>query len=99
MDSSSRHTSRGVADTYSQASTAIAAKQGAAEDGSLHETEFLAHEWMEENARQRLHFSGYLFHRGEVTEDVLRSALRFCQAGGERRYGWGQLSCSVLEPH
>ncbi len=70
---------------YSEASAAIAPQHFTALDGALHETEYLD--------PRGIHFTGYIFFREPLGLRHLAPALRFFEVGGERRYGWGALTC------
>ena len=73
----------------SYASTALDYGRNTAEEGSLHETEFIAPYTRDS---QQVYLVGYIFERQGCTlpwQDVL-SRL---QLGGERTYGWGRVRC------
>jgi hypothetical protein len=63
----------------------------AAEEGSLHETEFIARRTRE---GKQVYLLGYIFQRKDW-DDLgldLEATLNKLQIGGERGYGWGRLS-------
>jgi hypothetical protein len=78
---------------FSQASTAIDPGANAAEQGALHETEYLR----PERPGRLLHFVGFVFCRGAEIASLLPDVLALCQAGGERKRGWGRLSLAKWE--
>jgi hypothetical protein len=63
----------------------------AAEEGSLHETEFIAPRTRDDNP---VYLLGYIFQREDWRELALDldAALNKLQIGGERGYGWGRLA-------
>lgn len=71
----------------SQTSTALIPSSLAAEDGALHESEYLAPVGREGEA---LFFEGYVFYR-EGLEKGVDQSLQECWMGADRRYGWGRL--------
>ncbi len=77
----------------SYASTALNYDQQSAEEGSLHETEFMAP--VARNG-QAVHLVGDLWVREGDLPDALRGwkdAFQKLQLGGERTYGWGRVAC------
>lgn len=72
----------------SYASTALDYGRNTAEEGSLHETEFIAPTTRD---GRPVYLVGYLFER-EGCSLPWRQALGRLQAGGERTYGWGRLA-------
>jgi hypothetical protein len=74
---------------HSQTSTALAPERLSAEDGALHESEYLAPRRASDAAR--LYFEGYALARGAEAAEWLRAALALCLIGADRRYGWGRL--------
>jgi len=74
----------------SQTSTALAAHSLSAEEGALHESEYL-----KPYRGTRLEFEGYLLIRRELAVDSVRMALERCAVGADRRYGWGRLRLSA----
>jgi len=76
---------------FSHVTTALDAATTSAENGSLHEVEFIApHEHLNE---QPVQLRGYLFldDVAQKRQDELWKRLQTLQVGGERRYGFGQL--------
>jgi hypothetical protein len=77
--------------------TAIEASAGSAEDGSLHEVEFISPHTLDDTQNPtRTRMSGYIFVRDDAwktvgNEKTLKSRLTDLQVGGERRYGFGRL--------
>jgi hypothetical protein len=77
--------------------TAIEASAGSAEDGSLHEVEFISSHTLDDTQKPtRTRMSGYIFVRDDAWETMgdettLKSRLTELQVGGERRYGFGRL--------
>ncbi|MGA2985774.1 MAG: hypothetical protein ABSG32_18350 [Terriglobia bacterium] len=77
--------------------TAIEASVGSAEDGSLHEVEFIAPHTLDNSHKPtRTRMSGYIFVRDDAWETMgdetaLKNRLTELQVGGERRYGFGRL--------
>jgi hypothetical protein len=84
--------------------TAIEASTGSAEDGSLHEVEFISPHTLD--ARQNpttTRMSGYMFVTDEAwetmgNETALKTRLTELQVGGERRYGFGRLRLAGCKP-
>jgi len=74
----------------SYASTALNYSQNSAQEGSLHETEFIApRTWN----GQPVYLVGYIFQK-EGSALPWRDALQRLQIGGERTYGWGRVNWS-----
>jgi hypothetical protein len=77
--------------------TAIEASDGSAEDGSLHEVEFISPYTLDApQDPKKTRMSGCVFVREDAWELVgdeiaLRGQLTELQVGGERRYGFGRL--------
>lgn len=72
----------------SYASTALNTRQASAEEGSLHEVEYISPRDKETGAS--VYLVGYVFeHQG--CDLRWREVLSRLQLGGERRYGWGQV--------
>lgn len=69
----------------------------AAEEGSLHETEFIAPRTRE---GKQVYLLGYIFQREDWNELALDldATLNKLQLGGERGYGWGRLALCRKEP-
>lgn len=76
----------------SYASTALDYGRNAAEEGSLHETEFIAPITRD---GQSVHLVGYIFEREDCTLPW-RQTLGRLQVAGERTYGWGRLALHSL---
>ena len=78
----------------SYTSTALNYARNAAEEGSLHETEFIAPTTRDGHA---VYLVGYIF---EQTDCCLpwREALSRLQLGGERTYGWGRAAVHSVAP-
>lgn len=74
----------------SYAATALDYERNAAEEGSLHEVEFLSPCVRYSNGSHPVHLLGYAISAAgcKLPWD---SALQEIQIGGERRYGWGRL--------
>jgi len=66
-------------------STALAYPQQSAEEGTLHEVEFLSPRTL--NTGEPVYLVGYIFAREGAPR--WQSALKRLQMGGERGYGWG----------
>ncbi len=88
---------------HTQASTAIAAGTGAAEEGTLREVEFIHPYWQEEGvspdaASRPVAFVGYLILQDTLPDDIKNHLenIREVYIGGEQRYGFGHL---VLVPY
>ncbi len=69
----------------------------AAEEGSLHETEFIAPRTRE---GKQVYLTGYIFQREDWSELALDldATLNKLQLGGERGYGWGRLALCQQKP-
>jgi len=72
----------------SYASTALNYSQNSAEEGTLHETEFIAPRTRED---EPVNLVGYIFEQEGCTLPW-RPALDRLQLGGERTYGWGRVT-------
>jgi len=78
--------------------TAVLPESNTAEDGSLHESEYIQ-PVIEKDGRQRqVYFIGYIFinddaeYNGvEINLQNIREALTEIFVGGDRKYGWGRL--------
>jgi hypothetical protein len=70
----------------------------AAEEGSLHETEFIAPRTRD---GKQVYLLGYVFQREDWSELALdlEGALNKLQIGGERGYGWGRLVLCKEDTH
>lgn len=82
----------------SYASTALDAQRASAEEGSLHEVEFVS-PWVrakEKDCSKPVYLVGYIFER-QGCELRWREVLDRLQLGGERKYGWGRV-CKQEEP-
>ena len=75
----------------SYVSTALADGHGA-EEGSLHETEFISPRTRD---GRRVYLTGYIFVRDDFGVLPLKSTLSKLQIGGERGYGWGRLAQEI----
>lgn len=75
------------------ASTALNYNHNSAEDGSLHETEFIAPTTRDSQA---VNLVGYIFERDDCALPW-RDALDRLQLGGERTYGWGRVKRVTCE--
>ena len=72
---------------HSYASTAVNATNNAAEESSLHETEFIAPHTRDGDP---VYLLGYVFAHEDCTL-LWQAALDKLQFGGERGYGWGRV--------
>jgi len=79
----------------SYASTSLANGRNA-EDGSLHETEFIAPHTRGDNPQQ-VYLVGYIFER-QGEELPWKENLDKLQFGGERGYGWGRIEPVTRKP-
>ena len=74
------------------ASTALDYGRNSAEDGSLHETEFIA---PVTRSDKKVNLIGYIFERDDGSlpwrKVPWRKVLSCLQLGGERTYGWGRV--------
>jgi hypothetical protein len=77
----------------SYASTAISDKR-TAEEGALHETEFISHRTKED---KQVGLVGYAFARNDCNLPW-KEVLNRLQFGGERTYGWGRVALWGREP-
>jgi len=82
--------------------TALDASTTSAEEGSLHEVEFIAPHAYPDGTRTRM--GGYVFLDADAqthlgTKPAWSSWLETLQVGGERRYGFGQLGCARIEQY
>lgn len=73
---------------HSYASTALDYQHNRAEEGSLHETEYIAPQTRE---GKPVYLLGYIFEREGCTLPRWRDVLPHLQLGGERGYGWGRV--------
>ena len=84
--------------------TAIDASVGSAEDGSLHEVEFISPHILDDAPHfTRTQMTGHIFVRDDAwksagEETALKSRLAELQVGGERRYGFGRLRLAGCKP-
>ena len=69
------------------AGTALVYPDKSADEGTLHETEFIPPRTLDSG--QQVYLAGYVFARGGAPQWI--SALRRVQLGGERGYGWGRV--------
>jgi hypothetical protein len=72
----------------SYASTALNPGHASAEEGSLHDTEFISP--YDEETGKPIYLVGYIFER-QGCKLPWREVLGRWQLGGERRYGWGRV--------
>jgi hypothetical protein len=77
----------------SYASTALDYNANAAEEGTLHETEFIAPQTRSDGSpgTYDVYLTGYVFVRADCTLSYWRTALEELQVGGERKSGWGRV--------
>jgi hypothetical protein len=83
----------------SYASTALENSRNA-EEGSLHETEFIApyaRNTIQNSEPLPVYLVGYIFARDD-SKLAWREALSKLQIGGERSYGWGRVSLEGIKP-
>lgn len=73
---------------FSRTSTALEAGSLTAEEGTLHESEFLS---LVGRGKRRLGFFGYVAVREGFGSEQVKGALEWCGMGADRRYGWGLL--------
>jgi len=94
---------------HSFGQTAIEPSSLTAEDGSLHETEYISPVVEEENQSKSVYFVGYLIvknnsDRGKIwkikdsSPPNLRDVMREISVGGEKRYGFGRLRLLSFSP-
>ena len=69
------------------ASTALAYPHQGADEGTLHEVEFISPRTLDTG--EQVYLVGYVFEREGAPD--WRAALRRLQLGGERGYGWGRV--------
>ncbi len=89
-----------VMDSY--ASTSLDYSMRSAEEGSLHETEFIRPTTRKDNGDvTNVYLVGYLVikdgFQDQLTMDNLQKILNQIQLGGERRYGWGRVALIKCE--
>lgn len=79
----------------SQTSAALDPSRLSAEEGALHESEFLSprRNW------DRVFYAGYVLARNTLTRERLETIYRTCSVGADRRYGWGRLRLRTFEPY
>jgi len=75
------------------AATALNYEHNSAEDGSLHEVEFIAPKTRD---GAQVYLAGYIFEQAGCTLKW-RDALPRLQLGGERTYGWGRVAEMSVE--
>lgn len=91
---------------HSFGQTAVEPANNAAEEGSLHETEYIAPVIELNGAKKAVYFVGYIFMKKEIIyqnqsigfeeKDIkLKDSIQEIFVGGERKYGFGRL---VLSP-
>lgn len=79
----------------SYASTALVYPQQAADEGLLHEVEFLSPRTLDEG--KQVYLIGYVFEKEGCTLQW-QDACKRLQMGGERGYGWGDVECVEIKP-
>jgi len=79
----------------SHPSTALDPQRFAAEEGSLHEVEFISASEREEG--KQVYLIGHVFARDDCRLPW-KDAIKRLQLGGERRYGWGRVNMQDLQP-
>ncbi|MEG4805980.1 hypothetical protein QUA82_03600 [Microcoleus sp. F8-D3] len=76
----------------SYASTALVYPQQAADEGLLHEVEFISPRTLDEG--KQVYLIGYVFEKeGCDIKNEWKDACQRLQMGGERGYGWGDVKC------
>jgi hypothetical protein len=78
----------------SYASTALAYPRQAAEEGLLHEVEFISPRTLDNG--QQVYLKGYVFEKDDCKLQW-KSACKRLQIGGERGYGWGDLQYEYVQ--
>ncbi|WP_421658975.1 hypothetical protein [Leptothermofonsia sp. ETS-13] len=81
----------------SYASTALSYPQQTADEGLLHEVEFLSPRTLDEG--NQVYLVGYVFEKGCDSEwtKAWQQACHQLQFGGERGYGWGDVRCVEMK--
>lgn len=79
----------------SYTSTALVYPQQAADEGLLHEVEFLSPRTLDNG--EQVYLLGYVFEKEDCTLKW-RDACQHLQFGGERGYGWGDVQCIEIKP-
>ncbi len=79
----------------SYASTALVYPQQAADEGLLHEVEFLSPRTLDEG--KQVYLIGYVFEKDGSSLEW-QKVCHHLQMGGERGYGWGDLKCVEIQP-
>lgn len=79
----------------SYASTALVYPQQAADEGLLHEVEFISPRTLDKG--EQVYLVGYVFEKEDCTLNW-RDACKRLQMGGERGYGWGMVDLKLDEP-
>ena len=77
-------------------STALSYPPQSAEEGSLHEIEFISPYTLDTG--DPVHLMGYIFVEEGREKYDWQSALKRIQLGGERGYGWGEAQAEVIQP-
>lgn len=77
----------------SYTSTALVYPQQAADEGLLHEVEFLSPRTLDEG--KQVYLIGYVFEKNNSTLNW-RDACKRLQMGGERGYGWGMVKLKLI---
>jgi hypothetical protein len=79
----------------SYASTALVYPQQAADEGLLHEVEFISPRTLDTG--EQVYLIGYVFEE-KGCDLKWKDACKRLQMGGERGYGWGDVQCVEVEP-
>lgn len=79
----------------SYTSTALMYLQQAADEGLLHEVEFISPRTLDD--RKQVYLIGYIFEKENCTLKW-QEACQGLQFGGERGYGWGDVQCIEIKP-
>ncbi|NJR63097.1 MAG: hypothetical protein HC769_32505 [Cyanobacteria bacterium CRU_2_1] len=79
----------------SYASTALVYPQQVADEGLLHEVEFLSPRTLDEG--KQVYLIGYVFEK-TACDSKWKNACQKLQMGGERGYGWGDVQCVEVKP-
>ncbi|HBB32788.1 MAG TPA: hypothetical protein DDZ80_11325 [Cyanobacteria bacterium UBA8803] len=78
----------------SYASTALVYPQQAADEGLLHEVEFISPRTLDKG--EQVYLVGYVFEK-EDCDIAWQEACQKLQMGGERGYGWGAVACQDIQ--
>jgi hypothetical protein len=68
--------------------------QQAADEGLLHEVEFISPRTLDEG--KQVYLIGYMFEKADCTLQW-QDACQRLQMGGERGYGWGEVKCVEIK--